>query len=139
MGWNAEYALLIAFSTVATFLSGLLIDWCNEKFCDIQSDQEINERKRRKYKKLIVAICFIVNIGILVFFQYFDFLLNNINVLLSIVGISIIHKSFDVLLPVGISFYTFQALSYTIDVYRGDIKAEKTFLDMRYLSLSFHN
>lgn len=139
MGWNAEYALLIAFSTVATFLSGLLIDWCNEKFRDIQSDQEINERKRRKYKKLIVAICFIVNIGILVFFQYFDFLLNNINVLLSIVGISIIHKSFDVLLPVGISFYTFQALSYTIDVYRGDIKAEKTFLDMRYLSLSFHN
>lgn len=127
MGWNAEYALLIAFSTVATFLSGLLIDRCNEKFYDIQSDQEINERKRRKYKKLIVAICFIVNIGILVFFKYFDFLLNNINVLLSIVGISTIHKSFDVLLPVGISFYTFQALSYTIDVYRGDIKAEKNF------------
>lgn len=127
MGWNVEYALLIAFSTVATFLSGLLIDRCNEKFYDIQSDQETNERKRNKYKKLIVAICFIVNIGILVFFKYFDFLLNNINVLLSIVGVSTIHKSFDVLLPVGISFYTFQALSYTIDVYRGDIKAEKNF------------
>lgn len=127
MGWNVEYALLIAFSTVATFLSGLLIDRCNEKFYDIQSDQEINERKRNKYKKMIVAICFIVNIGILVFFKYFDFLLNNINVLLSIVGVSTIHKSFDVLLPVGISFYTFQALSYTIDVYRGDIKAEKNF------------
>ena len=127
MGWNVEYALLIAFSTVATFLSGLLIDRCNEKFYDIQSDQETNERKRNKYKKMIVAICFIVNIGILVFFKYFDFLLNNINVLLSIVGVSTIHKSFDVLLPVGISFYTFQALSYTIDVYRGDIKAEKNF------------
>lgn len=121
MGWNAEYAILIAFSTVATFLSSLLIDRCNEKFYDIQSDQEINERKRRKYKKLIVAICFIVNIGILVFFKYFDFLLNNINVLLSIVGISTIHKSFDVLLPVGISFYTFQTLSYTIDVYQGNL------------------
>ena len=67
MGWNAEYALLIAFSTVATFLSGILIDRCNEKFCHIQTDQETEVAKYNKYKKLIVVICFSVNVGILVF------------------------------------------------------------------------
>lgn len=128
MGWNAEYALLIAFSTVATFLSGILIDRCNEKFCHIQTDQEAEIEKYNKYKKLIVVICFSVNIGILVFFKYFDFLLDNMNVLLSSVGEGVtLHKKFDVLLPVGISFYTFQALSYSMDVYRGEIKAEKNF------------
>lgn len=126
MGWNAEYALLIAFSTVATFLSGILIDRCNEKFCHIQTDQETEVAKYNKYKKLIVVICFSVNVGILVFFKYFDFLLDNMNVLLSSVGEGVtLHKKFDVLLPVGISFYTFQALSYSMDVYRGEIKAEK--------------
>lgn len=116
MGWNPKYALLIAVSTVITFLSGLLIDYISV------------HRIPRVYKKWVVAGSFIINIGILVFFKYFNFLFHNINALLTHIGLFPIHKSFDVILPVGISFYTFQALSYTVDVYRNDIKAEKNLL-----------
>lgn len=116
MGWNPKYALLIAVSTVITFLSGLLIDYISV------------HRIPRVYKKWVVAGSFIINIGILVFFKYFNFLFYNINALLTHIGLFPIHKSFDVILPVGISFYTFQALSYTVDVYRNDIKAEKNLL-----------
>ena len=75
--------------------------------------------------KLAVFFCFFINLGILFVFKYFNFfadLLNNFS-----------GKNFniaiDVLLPVGISFYTFQALGYTIDVYRKDIRAEENFID----------
>lgn len=103
MCWNAEYALLIATSTVITYASGLLIE------------------KLPRRKKLWVALSFLSNLAILFFFKYFGFFLNNLEAL----GIAVKRPGFDVLLPVGISFYTFQALSYTMDVYRGEVKAEK--------------
>lgn len=109
MCWNAKYAVLIAFSTIVTYLAGIFI----EKASSV------------KIKKLIVAGSFIVNLAILFFFKYFDFFINNLNKFLSLAGTETINNPFDFLLPVGISFYTFQALGYTIDVYRGDIQAEK--------------
>lgn len=116
MSWNPKYALLIALSTVITYLSGILIGKAGELN---------DENKERRRKKLIVAGSFVTNLGILFFFKYFDFALANINRVLGGFGVEIIEKPFDVLLPVGISFYTFQALSYTMDVYRGEIKPEK--------------
>lgn len=107
MGWNAKYALLIAASTIVTYLSGLGIEKLPDR------------------KKWIVAGSFVVNIGILFFFKYFDFAWTNLHKILGFFGAELIDKPFDVLLPVGISFYTFQALGYTMDVYRGTIKAEK--------------
>ena len=109
MFWNPKYALLMATSTIVTFLSGILIE-------------------KLKYKRIVVAFSFIINIAILVFFKYFDFLLQNINILLAALNIELVEKPFDIVLPVGISFYTFQALSYTIDVYRGEIKSEKNII-----------
>ena len=109
MFWNPKYALLMGTSTVVTFLSGVLIE-------------------KLKYKRTVVAFSFIINLAILIFFKYFDFLLQNINIVLSAVNIQLINKPFDIILPVGISFYTFQALSYTIDVYRGEIKPEKNII-----------
>lgn len=119
MSWNPKYAILIALSTVITYLSGIFIQ---------RTDGIKEERKRITCKKWVVAASFITNLGILFFFKYFDFALSSINRILSVVGIQAIEKPFDVLLPVGISFYTFQALSYTVDVYRGQIKAEKNLL-----------
>ena len=107
MCWNSKYAILIATSTLITYLSGILISNSKDK------------------KKLWVALSFISNLSILFFFKYFDFAIENINIILNKLNISLITPSFDVLLPVGISFYTFQALSYTVDVYRGDVKPEK--------------
>ena len=109
MFWNPKYALLMGTSTVITFLSGVLIE-------------------KLKYKRTVVAFSFIINLAILVFFKYFDFILQNINIVLSVFNIQLINKPFDIILPVGISFYTFQSLSYTIDVYRGEIKSEKNII-----------
>lgn len=86
------------------------------------------ERKSTRCKKLIVAGSFLVNLGILAFFKYFDFILNNINVTLAVFNVEPFEKPFDLLLPVGISFYTFQALSYTVDVYRNQVRAERSLL-----------
>jgi len=116
MSWNPKYAVLIALSTVITYLSGIFIGKAGELK---------DEKKERRRKKLIVAGSFVTNLGILFFFKYFDFVLANINRVLGRFGVEMLDKPFDVLLPVGISFYTFQALSYTMDVYRNDIKPEK--------------
>ena len=75
-----------------------------------------------------MALSLILNLSILFFFKYFYFAVDNINLLLSALHIQLIQPKFDIILPVGISFYTFQALSYTIDVYRKEIYAERNFL-----------
>jgi len=115
MQWNAAYALLMLTSTVITYFSGYFI----EKF---------DALGKEKLKKVCVAVSFISNIAILFFFKYFDFMLGNLNLALGLFGASPLNPNFDVLLPVGISFYTFQALGYTVDVYRKDVVHEKNFL-----------
>lgn len=114
MQWNAKYALLLFVSTFITYLSGLFID-------------RFLRQKKSNMAKLCVALSFLSNIGILVFFKYSNFLIENINRIGSMFGQNPQIKEFDILLPVGISFYIFQALSYTMDVYRGKIKATKNF------------
>lgn len=119
MCWNPEYALLMLTSTAITYVSGLLLDSA-EKIPD--------EGKRSRRKKWYVALSFISNLSILFFFKYFNFAADSIVRVLALAGISAEAPAFDVILPVGISFYTFQALSYTVDVYRKDIYAERNFL-----------
>ena len=120
MGWNAKYALLLLFSTAVTYLSGIAMDAVGRK-------TESSE-KRIKYRKLVVALSFILNLGILFVFKYLDFASDLLAFVFSKAGLSVTIPRFDILLPVGISFYTFQALSYTMDVYRGEIYAERNFL-----------
>lgn len=112
MCWNAKYALLLLASTTVTWLCGWLL----------------HAARKPALKKLSLAVCLCVNLGILFFFKYFDFFVENCNRVLSALHMQIWEKSFDVLLPVGISFYTFQALGYTIDVYRGKVEPEKNIL-----------
>lgn len=112
MCWNPRYALLLLASTVITYISGLIIG---------------RDAVALSHKKCAVALSFIANLGILGFFKYFNFAADTIYVLLNKLGFSASAPKFDILLPVGISFYIFQALSYTMDVYRGEIKAEKSF------------
>ncbi len=120
MSWNPKYIVLILISTIITWVSGLLL----EKFESVAC------------RKWVVATSFATNLGILFFFKYFDFAINNVNKVLGRVGVELIENPFDILLPVGISFYTFQALSYTVDVYRGQVKAQKN--PLRYaLFVSF--
>lgn len=115
MSWNAEYALLIAASTLITYLCGLGVELFGKR----------GGRGAVVARKLVIAAGFISNLGILFFYKYFDFFLENANRVLAHFKLETIDSSFSVLLPVGISFYTFQALGYIVDVYRGDIEAEK--------------
>ena len=119
MCWNPKYALLILSSTLVTYLSGLCVEAVKSK-C-------IEEKRKNTLKKIVVALSFSINIGILFYFKYIDFAMHILTKALAKVHIAIDVPVFDVLLPVGISFYTFQALSYTVDVYRGEIYAEKNF------------
>lgn len=112
MCWNPQYAILIALSTVITYVSGIGIETLWKK----HPDNSI-------YAKSVVAASFAANLGILVFFKYFNWLL-------AIAGTALhisIASPFSFVLPVGISFYTFQALGYTVDIYRGrgKVKAER--------------
>ncbi len=111
MSWNPKYAILIALSTFITYISSIFI-------------QKYNDQNRIVFKKVCLAGSIVSNLSILCLFKYANFIIINISKLLSILNIGIIERRLDLLLPVGISFYTFQALSYTIDVYRGEIKAE---------------
>lgn len=120
MCWNAKYAVLLFVSTAITYFSGIVIS----KIRNSNKD----ENAKIILMKGCVALSFISNLGILAWFKYFNFIFENIQKAFSIIGVTITEPAFDIVLPVGISFYTFQALSYTMDVYRGDIYAEKNFL-----------
>lgn len=119
MCWNAKYALLMLFSTAVTYASGLLLNAEN-------LSAHTPEQKARR-KKVLAALSFILNLGVLFLFKYLGFTIEHANQVLALFHIQWRVPAVDLLLPVGISFYTFQALSYTMDVYRGDIYAEKDF------------
>ena len=112
MCWEARYALLMLLSTCITY-------WC----------ALLTERRALGRHKLWVVLSLLINLGILFFFKYFNFTAALISDLLTAAGLSVSPPALRVLLPVGISFYTFQALGYTIDVYRGDMAAERRFSD----------
>lgn len=118
MSWNAKYAILIAISTIVTYLSGLFIN---------SSNKIKNQAKRKRAKKFFLVLSLLINLGILFFFKYYEFFFYNIGRAFSILNVKVNYPMFDIILPIGISFYTFQALSYTIDVYRGDVEIEKNF------------
>ena len=118
MSWNPRYALLMLASTVITYLSGVLI---------ARADRMPDTRARLRRKKLWVGLSFGSNLAILCTFKYLGFFLQSLSRVLGLVGLTFRVPAIDLLLPVGISFYTFQALGYTVDVYRGDVGAERNF------------
>ena len=107
--WKPIYVLLLLSSTAVTYLAALGIE------------------KYRDRKKSLLVISLVINLGILFFFKYFNWAAENMVGLLNALGLRMDVPEFNVLLPVGISFYIFQALGYSIDVYRGTTKAEKNF------------
>ena len=113
MNWQPIYAFLILISTITTWLCGIKID----------NASTTNICVRKTY----LALCIIFNLSILFFYKYLNFITDIIFSLLSFVNIRMQVPHFDILLPVGISFYTFQAIGYTIDVYKNKIQAERSF------------
>ena len=110
-----KYAWLIFFSSIVDYTIGLLI-----------------EKSNTKTKKKVWLICSIAtNLGLLMVFKYSNFIITNLN---NLVGTNF--NAINLTLPLGISFYTFQTMSYSMDVYMGNVKPEKNFFNfMTYVSL----
>lgn len=109
------YILLMIFTSLVNYFSGILIE----------------KNEKQSLRKLILIICIVINLGLLGFFKYTNFFIEQIN-LFSKASL----PSLDIALPIGISFYTFQNLSYSIDVYRKSYKAEKNVLTyMAYITM----
>ncbi len=111
MYWDKKLIVLILFTTVVSYFSAILIERTDKK----------------AVKKLYLLATLITSLGVLVFFKYYNFLAGSVTGVISAFGGGEFDLTLDLILPVGISFYTFQTLSYVIDVYRGDIQAEPHF------------
>ncbi len=111
MGWNAAYALLLLASTAVTYFASVLIDASGKK----------------SKKKLFLVMSIVINLGILFTFKYFEFFTSGLYAVFDALDIAYTPIKYSLVLPVGISFYIFQALGYSIDVYRGDVPVQKNF------------
>jgi len=109
MSWKAEYIFLIIISTLIDYVVGI----------------QIYRSKNPRRKRLFLLLSLFSNLGLLFAFKYFNFFSESFRLLLAQYSIPLDPITLKVLLPVGISFYTFQTLSYTIDIYRGKIKPQK--------------
>lgn len=110
MCWKPEFIVLILYSTAVDYLCALGME------------------RRAEHKKLFLAVSLTMNLALLFFFKYFNFFGATLTALCRVVSIPFSASVLSIILPVGISFYTFQTLSYTIDVYCGRMKAERDFV-----------
>lgn len=111
--WDWRFCSLLAITTISVYICG--------KYIFISRD--------KKKKRIILIICLIINLGILVLFKYYNFFIDSFNSAFSVFGGNLDWLHLNLILPVGISFYTFQALTYVIDLYRGEIKPERSVIN----------
>ena len=111
--WDYRFLALIAFSTLVDYAIGIAI-----------SKSTIKSKR-----KMLLLVSLVVNLGLLGFFKYYNFFIDSWVDSFSSLGIEMHRSSLNIILPVGISFYTFQTLSYTIDIYRGKLKPATNFIN----------
>lgn len=114
MAFVPVYILILGFTIIVDYLAGIYI-----------------EKSIGKKRKLLLICSLVANIGILAIFKYYNFINHNISFLATSVNLQNHIPYLNILLPIGLSFHTFQAMSYTIEVYRGNQKAEKHFGDRK--------
>ena len=110
MAFVPIYILILFFTIVIDYISGIYL-----------------ERVNIKYKKIFLILSIVSNVGVLALFKYYNFFYDNISVFTDSFGAANPFPSIKILLPIGLSFHTFQAMSYVIEVYRGNQKAERHF------------
>lgn len=119
------------------FLFPLLASTTIDYWCAKKMEAQMAAGEPKQARKRYVVFSVVTNLGLLGFFKYYNFFSENMHVLLDQIGMRIAPWTLNVILPVGISFYTFQALSYTIDVYRGRTHATDSFWDFFLAVLYF--
>ena len=118
--WDWRFLGLLAITTVLDYTAGRLLDRSEH--------MAPPDAPRRRSDKLIVAVSVFVNLSLLGFFKYFNFFAESAAAMLHRMGFAVHPTTLQVILPVGISFYTFQSIAYVIDVYRRQVRAEKNFI-----------
>ncbi|MBQ0009634.1 MAG: MBOAT family protein, partial [Ruminococcus sp.] len=112
MAWNFKLIFLILFTTAVSYACALIIE----------------KSEKQSVKKWCLTVTLIVCLGVLFFFKYWGFLTDTASSVVRLFGGTPGDWSLELILPVGISFNTFQTLSYAIDVYRGTVRAEHNFM-----------
>lgn len=129
-----KFAAFILFTTISTYLFALWIEKVSQKSkATVKENKSVWDREQKKkyknkikiQKRLIMALVLVLNFGILAFLKYYNFFAGSLNDLLGIFGISFSAPTLKLILPLGISFYTFQSMGYIVDVYREKITSEK--------------
>ncbi len=129
-----KLAFYILFTSLSTYLIALWIERVSENSKKLLKEKksEWDREQKKKYKnqiktrkRLIMALCLVLNFGILAFLKYFNFFAGSVNDLMGGFGINLSIPTLNLLLPLGISFYTFQSMGYIIDVYREKTEAQK--------------
>ena len=115
MSWNAKYGILIFWVTLETYIIGIVLEKIKYRCVG---------GKKIILKRVVIALGWIINLGLLFYYKYTNFVVNNIVYIINKFGGSIEYPNYDIILPVGISFFIFQAIGYIMDVYRDDIEAE---------------
>lgn len=129
---SSKLTIFLIITTISIYLSALAISNIDSKTkikCKQLEKKQKKELKQKanKNKKLVLVSAIIINFGILAFLKYGNFLSININKIIGIFGSNFSIPLRNIVLPLGISYYTLQAISYVVDVYRGKYKAEKNF------------
>lgn len=123
MQWNPIYVVLLFATTITTYVSALCV-----------------EKSGERLRKIYLIVCLLINFGLLVFFKYGAFIIDNISMIIPspCINISVADDFFaKLVLPVGISFYTFQLVGYIIDVYRGEVTATHNFVSFALFASFF--
>ncbi len=123
MCWDPRFILLMLGCTLVTYLDALFIDICRRE----EKEGVPPEKRRTGRATLYTTVTIIFTLSVVAWFKYANFLTESTVSLFALVGVQIKIPKLNIALPVGISFFTFQSLSYVIDVYRGKTKAEKNF------------
>jgi alginate O-acetyltransferase complex protein AlgI len=110
--WDWRFLSLIAFSTIADYFLGLAI----------------HKQQHQKKRKMFLMMSMFVNLGLLGFFKYFNFFIDSWVSAWNALGYNMQYSTLNIILPVGISFYTFQTMSYSIDIYRKELKPTRNFI-----------
>jgi len=130
-GWRSQKLLLLISSYLfyAAWSPPLIILIWISTLVDFFAARAIVLARVEAHRKYLLILSMLVNLGILGYFKYAEFLIENFSELLAVIGVIYAPPEFDIILPIGISFYTFQTMSYTIDVYRKKIAPTNNFLD----------
>jgi alginate O-acetyltransferase complex protein AlgI len=119
--WNKWLALIICASTLMDYLIALGLD----------------ASRSARWRRLLVGVSLAANLGLLAYFKYVNFFLDSLHQALAALGYAPRFTALDVILPIGISFYTFEAINYTIDVYRRKVPAERSLPNFMLFILFF--